>query len=136
MTIRPILSALLRNRTGAVLVIGQIALTLAIVVNALFIIQQRLQFMNRPSGMDVENIITANNIGFGAEYQHDETMRDDLAAIRSLPGVIAATTINSMPLSGSGSAGGWRASAEEDATSRDGNYYFVTEQGQAALGFE
>ena len=34
MEIRPILSALLRNRAGAILVALQIAITLAIVVNA------------------------------------------------------------------------------------------------------
>ena len=37
MEIRPILSALLRNRAGAILVSLQIAITLAIVVNAVFL---------------------------------------------------------------------------------------------------
>ena len=49
MEIRPILSAMLRNKTGAVLVALQIALTLAVVANALFIIDQRLTKIGRPS---------------------------------------------------------------------------------------
>ena len=54
MDIKPILSALLRNRTSAILVILQVALTMAVVVNAMFIINQRLTKMNRDSGIDVE----------------------------------------------------------------------------------
>src|SRR5690606_29213425 len=42
MEIRPILSALLRSETGAVLVGAQVALTLAIISNALFVVQARL----------------------------------------------------------------------------------------------
>ena len=43
MELRPILSAMLRNKTGAVLVGLQIALTLAVVANAVFIIMQRVE---------------------------------------------------------------------------------------------
>ena len=42
LNIRPILSSLLRNRTGAVLVALQIALALAILVNATYIVKQRV----------------------------------------------------------------------------------------------
>ena len=42
MQIKPILAALRRHKAGTVLIALQIALTLAIVCNALFIIQQRL----------------------------------------------------------------------------------------------
>ena len=42
MEIRPIFSALLRNKTGAILIALQIALTLAIVCNSVFIIHDRI----------------------------------------------------------------------------------------------
>jgi hypothetical protein len=58
MEIRPILSALLRNRAGAILVALQIALTLAIVVNAVFLTQQRVSHIGRPSGIDDQNIFS------------------------------------------------------------------------------
>ena len=51
MEIRPILSAMWRNRTGSVLVALQIALTLAIVVNCMFLAKNRIDFMSRPSGI-------------------------------------------------------------------------------------
>ena len=47
MPIRPILSALLRNKTGAVLLVLQIAITMAVIVNAAFIVSQRLAKMSR-----------------------------------------------------------------------------------------
>ena len=52
MEIRPILSALFRNRAGTLLVGLQVALTLAVVANAFFIIEQRREKMSRPTGFD------------------------------------------------------------------------------------
>ena len=56
MELRPILSAMLRNTTGAILVGLQIALTLAIVVNSIFIIMQRVEKIGRPPGIDSDNM--------------------------------------------------------------------------------
>ena len=47
MRLHPIASALGRNKTGLILIALQVALTLAIVVNSLFIILQRLEKMGR-----------------------------------------------------------------------------------------
>ncbi len=135
MTIRPILSALLRNRTGAILVVGQIALTLAIVVNAVFIIQQRLEHIGRPTGMDVNNIVSTRVQGFGDDYDHLATVREDLAMLKSLPGVVSAVASNAIPLSGSGSATGWRDSDGEDPKSASGNYYNVSAEVMETFGF-
>jgi putative ABC transport system permease protein len=59
MGFRPMISSLMRNKTGPVLVALQIAVTLAIVINSLFIIAQRVEKMNRPTGLDVNNVIVA-----------------------------------------------------------------------------
>ncbi len=136
MTIRPIFSALLRNRTGAILVVGQIALTLAIVVNAVFIIQQRLEHIGRPTGMDVDNIVTTRVQGFGEDYDHLVTVQEDLQMLKSLPGVISATSTNAIPLSGSGSASGWRDSDGEEPRNVGGNYMTVSSDVMNAFGFE
>jgi putative ABC transport system permease protein len=45
MEIRPILSALLRNKTGPILVALQVALSLAILANALYIVNERRAVM-------------------------------------------------------------------------------------------
>ena len=47
MEIRPILSSLLRNKTGALLIALQVALTLAIVSNALYIVKERMASTDR-----------------------------------------------------------------------------------------
>jgi putative ABC transport system permease protein len=51
MEIRPILSSLLRTRTAPLLVAIQVALSLAVLANALFIVHLRLQAADRPSGI-------------------------------------------------------------------------------------
>jgi putative ABC transport system permease protein len=102
--VRPILSALLRNRTGAVLVALQIALALAVLVNALYIVVQRVEKMHRPTGLDVDNVIVIATTGFTDHYQEVPAMRADLDYLRSVDGVIAAGTISGIPLSSGGDA--------------------------------
>ena len=48
MQIQPILAALRHHKAGTLLIALQIALTLAIVCNALFIIHQRLSHLSEP----------------------------------------------------------------------------------------
>jgi putative ABC transport system permease protein len=102
--VRPILSALLRNRTGAILVALQIAVTLAVLVNATYVVKQRVDKVSRDTGIDNANIFAIANTGFALDYDHEATMREDVAYLRSVPGVIGAAATNSVPLSGSGSS--------------------------------
>ncbi len=135
MEIRPILSAMLRNKTGAILVALQIAITLAVVTNAVFIINQRLDKIGRPNGMDSDNLIFIQSFGFAPGYNHHNTIREDLILLRSHPGVIAASPINAIPLSGGGSATGYRTRpGGEEVPDEQGNYYEVDEQALDALG--
>jgi putative ABC transport system permease protein len=134
MEIRPILSALLRNRTGAILVGLQIALTLALVANALHIIQQRVDKMNRPTGIDTANVLYVQSYGYSPSYDHKATVTRDLDALRRLPGVVAASTIGGIPLSGSGSANAYRAKNDPAAPTINGNWFDVGPSGLDALG--
>jgi hypothetical protein len=56
MQVRPILSAMMRNKVAPSLIAAQIAITLAVLCNALFIIQQRLSYSRRPAGTDEANL--------------------------------------------------------------------------------
>ena len=112
MEIRPILSALLRNKTGAVLVVMQIAITMAVIVNALFIINERVDKMNRDPGFDVDNMISFQSWGFAEDYNHESAVKQDVDFISSLPGVIGVTPSRSLPLSNGGSANDFRATPE------------------------
>jgi putative ABC transport system permease protein len=134
MELRPILSAMLRNKTGAILVGLQIALTLAVVANSVFIIMQRVEKIGRPPGIDSDNLIFVQSYGFGPSYNQRETVRSDLDTIRALPGVVSASTINGIPLSGGGSATNLGPTAEREKQTVNANYYTVDERGMESLG--
>ena len=57
MDIRPILSTLRRHKLTAWLLILEIALTCAIVCNAMFLIGQQLQHMGMPSGIAEHELV-------------------------------------------------------------------------------
>ena len=135
MEIRPILSAMMRNKTGAILIALQIALTLAIVCNAVFIIHDRITQMARPSGMDEENIFVANLSAYKPDYNADSAIKTDLALLRGLPGVVDATYSQSIPLSGGGWSSGYTAVADEHPKSSvESGVYHLDEHGLNTLG--
>ncbi len=105
MQIQPIIAALRRHRAGTVLIALQIALTLAIVCNALFIIHQRLAHLSEPTGIDEANLFVIDSqwADQSTERQIDSQIQSDLAALRQLPSVQDTAPSNSYPLRG----GGW-----------------------------
>ncbi len=134
MDIKPILSSLRRSPTGAILVALQIALALAITVNSLYIVKQRLDLIGRDPGMDVPNIFFVGWVPSGERFQGEATMREDLQVLRGLPGVEAATTINAIPLSGGGSATSMYTEPAEKGRRGDINFFQVDEHGLDTLG--
>ena len=134
MGIGPILSALMRNKTGAVLVALQIAVTLAIVINSLYIIVLRVEKMNRDTGIDVKNVIVTSVRGFGEDFDVVDSITNDINLIKSIPGVVAATVSNAVPLSGSGSGTGLRTVADETIDDIGTARYRWSEEGLASLG--
>jgi putative ABC transport system permease protein len=134
MELRPILSAMLRNKTGAVLVGLQIALTLAVVANAVFIIMQRVEKIGRPPGFDSDNLIFVQSYGFGPSYDQRDTIERDLQILRGLPGVVSASPINGIPLSGGGSATNLGSEPTREKVTINVNYYEVDERGVESLG--
>ena len=134
MHLGPIWRASLRNKTGPVLIAIQIALTLAVLVNAVFIIQQRIEKINRPTGMDVDNIVTVFSSGIGEDYDGQAQARLDQRALEAIPGVVAVTSTIQAPLSGSGWGTVMKPAPGEDATRVNAAQYFVNEHGLEALG--
>ena len=134
--IRPIASALWRNRTGAMLVAVQIAIGLAVLVNAVYVVKQRVEKIGRPTGMDTANMIWVASAGFAKDYDYEAAWREDLAALRGLPGVKAASLFSNIPLSGGGSSSGYQAKPGEATPDETvpGNKYDVDEQAIEALG--
>lgn len=132
----PMLRALMRNKIGALLIALQIALTLTIMVNAIFMMLARSAQMARPSGLDEQNTFYLTNTVFAPNYNLQAALAQDLQRIRQTPGVVAATQINSIPLSG----GGWSMSLQnkpgDDIDGTGVAVYMVDEQGIAAMGLE
>ncbi|MDY0021987.1 ABC transporter permease [Arenimonas caeni] len=102
MEFRPILSAMLRNKTAPLLIAAQIALTLAIVCNALYIIRDRLATASRPSGADEANVSEIRFYPHRAISDVRGMQLRDIESIRAVPGVVAAAWTNQVPLGRSG----------------------------------
>jgi putative ABC transport system permease protein len=136
--LRPIASALWRNRTGAMLVAFQIAIGLAVLVNAVYVVKQRVDKINRPTGMDTANMIWVASAGFAKDFDYEASWREDIATLRGLPGVKAASLMSNIPLSGGGSSSGYQAKPGEVTPDESipGNTYDVDEQAVAALGIK
>jgi putative ABC transport system permease protein len=134
MDIKPILSSLRRSPTGAILVALQIALALAVVVNSMYIVVQRIEAINRDPGIDVQNIFYVGWTPTSDRFQGEVTMREDLQILRSLPGVQAATVVNAVPLSGGGSSTSLYTEPSEQGQRGDVNYFQVDEQGVETFG--
>ena len=130
----PMLSSLMRNKTGAILVAVQIAVTLAIVINSLYIIVLRVEKINRETGIDVENVIVAYVRGFGDDFDVVDSITNDINLIKSIPGVKAASVSNQVPLSGSGSGTGLRIEPDETIEAVSTARFRWSEEGLDALG--
>jgi len=134
MEIRPIISALMRSKVALILIGVQIALTLAIVCNALFIINQRIETMNRPSGMNEADTFIVGSNGFGEGFSTKNTFVEDLALLRSLPGVRDATPMNSLPMSNGGWSEGANLQAGQKVPTTVTTMYFVDDHGIDSYG--
>lgn len=148
MTLHPILAALRKHKAGVVLIALQIALTLAIVCNAVFIIGQRIERVNRPTGLDESDLFLVSQQWVGAPGEDvpggvdklDAMQVEDLSALRQLPDVASVASINSMPLLDS-SWNGAIANKPGDPRSSSGarsfsrtTYYFGDDQMLSTLG--
>ena len=147
MKLHPMIAALRRHKAGVVLIALQIALTLAIVCNAIFIIGSRIERVNRPTGLDESNLFLVTQQWVGAPSADtadgveklDVMQREDLAALRNLPGVEAVAPTNSLPLLNSS----WTGSVSLKPDTRPGDksgtrtaYYFTDEQALSTMGLK
>lgn len=123
MDIRPILSTLSRHKTAAALIVFEIALSCAIICNALFLITGRLERMNRPTGLDESHIVTVQARGIARDENAAAVTQSDLAALRAIPGVVDASISNQIPFGNSNWTSSVRLTAEQrDPTMSVSNY--------------
>lgn len=110
----PIFNAMLRNKSSVILMVLQVALTLAIVSNAAYIINERFELMQRDSGLNESQLFSFNIFTFGKDVDIKQQLELDEDMLRAIPGVNNAITINQVPLSGGGDSSSYRIQIEKD----------------------
>ncbi|HZI67812.1 MAG TPA: FtsX-like permease family protein [Thermoanaerobaculia bacterium] len=104
----PILRTMRLNKVRYGLIAAEIALTLAIVVNCINLIRDARREMAIESGFDDQNLISVRSTPFDKAFEedgyYDNAVKQDLDAMRSVPGVIAATNTRFLPWQGGGSS--------------------------------
>jgi putative ABC transport system permease protein len=90
--------------------------------------------MGRDPGLDVANTFMVSFAPTGSAFNAEVAMREDVELLRVLPGVVDATTINAIPLSGGGSSTMYYTEPGEKGREAPGNYFEVDEHGVNTLG--
>lgn len=134
MDLMPILSTLRRHKTAAALIVAEIALTSAIVCNALHLIGVRLDVLGLESGLAEQELVVLSVRGATLAPGADETTLRDLQALRELPGVKAATIVSQFPYGGNNSYSGVGQNPERTVERFTANNYNGGEQMLQAMG--
>ncbi|MDH3811866.1 MAG: ABC transporter permease, partial [Gammaproteobacteria bacterium] len=125
----PIWRAMMHNKGGYLLIALQIAVTMAVMVNAFAIMQERSIKMSRPSGIDDANTFSLVSVGFKPDMDAKILVQEDLDLLRSLPGVVNAVETNSFPLRQGGWSEGLHREPGVGKSVSSSAIYFVDEHG-------
>jgi len=127
MDIRPILSTLMRHKIASLLIVLEIALSCAIVCNALFLIGERLERMNMPSGIAEGELVRIQAASMrqlsGDDAINASITREYLEVLRKVPGVKQAGIANQIPFGGSSSNSGVRLNDEQQHNTLNATVY-------------
>jgi putative ABC transport system permease protein len=129
MHIRPILSTLLRHKIAASLIVLEIAITFAIVCNSVFLIANRIERANQPSGLAESELLRIRIAGIGASAKANEHAQTvlDLQTLRAVPGVRSVAVTNQLPFGGSSSSSSISLPPDVDKSLISPWTYFVGE---------
>src|SRR4249919_999776 len=134
MELRPILSTLRRHKTAAALIVLEIALSCAIICNAVFLIRERINRIDMPSGVAEQEALVINLTGIGTDQNAAALTREDLAAMRAIPGVTAAASTNEVPFGNSSWNSGITLTPEQTESTINATTYFDSGELGKALG--
>ena len=130
MEIKPIFSALMRSKTGPVLVAVQVALSLAILSNALHIVSVRQEVAARPTGIANEEQVLSLDVKVLNPGGHEEQVaaqKAQAAALRALPGIVSVANTNQITLSRSGNYNSVAASREQERSNASPTMYITAD---------
>ena len=136
MDIRPILSTLMRHKTAASLIVIEIALTCAIICNALFMISDRIREVREVSGLVEDELVRVQILSIGSDADQSARTRTDLANLRAIPGVKDATVLNQVPFVNSSWNSGVRLAQEQQQSTLSATTYMAEDQFIETLGLK
>ncbi|MFL6247874.1 MAG: FtsX-like permease family protein [Thermoanaerobaculia bacterium] len=140
MNIGPIIRAMKHNRTRVVLIVLEIALTLAIVTNCVNVILSERAKMSRSSGFDDDNLLRINTRPFGPEFQQpgflDMSIDGDVRRIKAIPGVRAVANTSFQLWEGGGSSSTWVPAGANRTDGPQIQNYYATSDIVEALGMK
>ena len=136
MDIRPILSTLRRHKTAAALIVLEVALTCAIVCNALFLVTQRVERISQTSGLAENELVFVRVSGIGKQTNGQARTQEDLSALRAVPGVTAAAKVNQLPFRPNSSNTSVSLKQEQERPTAFVTMYMFGEGGLSTLGLQ
>jgi putative ABC transport system permease protein len=136
----PIFRSLLRNRVRTGLLVAEIAVTLAIVLNCFGLLIEQRRELTQPTGIDEDNLVVVEMLPWDPAYRDDSTrrhiLRGDTEALRALPGVRDVTAMGPIPLQGGGSSTQLKALGAADETKVRAPVYYGDDRIISTLGLE
>ena len=135
-TLPPLLAPLRRNPTGALLVVAQIAITLAVLCNTVSIVAHAIGQIERPAGFDTRDTFLLSVQGLSQQFNVASAERADLTYLRALPDVADATITTGEPLTNSGTSTGLSHDADATGTQVQTSEISLDEQGLRTLGVQ
>lgn len=136
MEFRPILSAMRRNKFGALLIATQMAVTLGFLANALTLIEQRMSWSSRATGVDEPDLFMMQSETQDPTNDLAARQATDVAALRALPGVVDAYAANSYPMQGGGMGSSVTLTADQKQPSAFAALYMGDEHALNTLGLK
>lgn len=134
MEFRPILSTLMRHKTAAALIVLEIAMTCAIICNALFMIGDRIRQVREVSGIAENELVRVQITSIGSNDNAAALTRTDLASLRGIPGVKAATVTNQVPFVNSSWNSGVSLKPDQERPTLNATNYMAEDQFVDTLG--
>ena len=136
MELRPILSAMRRNKFSALLIAAQMAVTLGFLVNALTLIEHRIAWSTRPTGVDEPDLFMMLSETPDQTDNLAARQASDVAALRSLPGVVDAYATNMYPMAGGGEGSSVSLTADQKQPTAMAALYRGDEHALNTLGLK
>jgi putative ABC transport system permease protein len=136
MALRPILSTLRRHKTAASLIVIEVAITAAIVCNALHLIGNRIAVLNHDSGLPEAELVALDVRSTGGAADPEDVTLRDLRGLRELPGVSNVTIVNQVVYGTSSNNTRVRIEVDRNGPSVEAAQYAAGENAVATMGLK